>query len=116
MGTRARLWLFVLLVLLGFQGPGADSADPGRAASESRESEVPAVAAPCAALPVFPWTPSGDGRGDGRAAPRTIAAAASIAAPPPGGGHSREVDWLNFRRLFADTVSYRTTAPPPRVG
>lgn len=112
MRSYGHLWLFVFLGLIGFDGPGPDAVDPGHRPSDSREADRPVLVASAIALPTSQWTPAGD-RHPG-SAPTTIFVAFAP-APSSGSLRSRERDGLNIRRPFAETVSYRSTAPPLRI-
>jgi hypothetical protein len=108
-------WLFVFLVLLSFAGPHPSDADRGQTSSDSPAAELSELVAASPALSARQWTPSDGGGGDLGAAPKTITGAGFVAFPAHGGVHFRAAGWLSFRRLFADTVSYRTTGPPSRI-
>lgn len=115
MRSHGHLWLFVFLVLIGFDGAGTDTGDTGSRPSGPGEADAPALVASPPALPPCQWTPAEGGGDDLDGIPGTLAAAAPVAAPFPAGLPAREAEWLSFRRPFADTVSYRTTAPPSRI-
>lgn len=115
MRSHVHPWLFAFLLLLGFEGPGANAADPGQRPSDPREADMPLLLAAPAALPACPWTHAEIGGSDLDRVPATLAAIVWVAARSSAGLHSRRAEWLSFRRQFADTVSYRTTAPPSRV-
>ncbi len=115
MRSYGHLWLFIFLGLIGFDGPGANATDSAPDPSDSREAGTPVTVAASAALPACPGTPADHTRAELDGVPTTLATAASVAAPPPGCLRLREAEWLSFRRPFAETVSYRTTAPPSRI-
>lgn len=115
MRSHAHFWLFVFLGLIGFEGPEAKATDAGPGPSDPREAGTPVTVAAPAALPACPWSSAGESRDDLDGVPTTLAAAVSIPAPYHSGLHSRKAEWLRFRRPFAETVSYRTTAPPSRI-
>lgn len=76
MRSHGHLWLFVFLVLIGFDGPGANARDPAPGPSDPREAGTPVLVAAPAALPACTWTPDGDSRGDPDGVPPMLTAAA----------------------------------------
>lgn len=115
MRSYGHLWLFVFPVLIGFDGPGANATNRGPGPSDPREADTSVLGVAPAALPACPWTQTEDSRGGLDSVTRALAAAASAAPPSPSRLRSLEAEWLSFRRPFAETVSYRTTAPPFRI-
>lgn len=115
MRSHGRIWLFVSLVAVGSGGAGASATDQAPAPPDPREAGTPVTVATSVALPTGPWTPTADIRGDLDGIPTTLSHLAAAAAASPRSPRSPEAGWLGFRRPFAETVSYRTTAPPSRV-
>ena len=115
MQMHGRLGLLVFLLLIGIDGPGANAVDGDFEPPESREASTLVTVAAPAPPPAERWAAADDIRRDLDDSVAKPAFHAALVVSFPSGLRLQSAAWLSFRRPFAETVSYRTTAPPSRI-